>query len=716
MWRTTSRVPPKIKIHGRRSRCTKPPVVPQPPLSTPFEAHPPQQPPPPPPKKGGSFFKFLGVTTLAAGGVVGYAWYDSNFRKQIEDNVPYSKDAFDALFQLIPTSETPKSTDKPGPLIPNISSKPEEESKMRRKVPQTQQSDIPPMPAPPMTAPPPAATTPVATPEKTERERKKEEAERRLKQKEAEEAAENAALEVYIENLTDSCNKVIQQALEKQTEVITTTKQHSEALKKAMDDTSEILNKDSQWQEVSSAYGARLDAVTSSDRLVTQAREQLQKLKNAITEGKSQAMTKKNKILISAQETFNKLNSELNKQDTQVKKVESQSKMMLKYKDLVEQGKKQFQKELESIMPDVKLGQARGKKLTEEELNSLIAHAHRRIEQLQKQLAEQIALEQQRIQQALEQQIQEDDRLSDQRVANEQQKLKNEFVIQKEKWESDSRVVFEQELRQHLARQAAAHSDHLRDVLKIQEKELEQVFERELNTKLIEERQSFHTEVANWIARLRGIESAVEGRAESERVSRKAQQLWLACVALNKALMHGIEDIEVWELKIKPLANEIAAVSDAAGNHPYVKAIVKSIPEVSYKRGVWTDDSLIQRFNKVHRVCRRVAMIDETGGGLGKYFLSYIQSFFIFESVYARVTSDEIELDKLSTYQILANAKYWMDRDDLEMAVRYMNQLQGEPRRVAEEWLKESKLHLETRQATQALMAFASASGLGTIF
>jgi mitofilin len=45
-----------------------------------------------------------------------------------------------------------------------------------------------------------------------------------------------------------------------------------------------------------------------------------------------------------------------------------------------------------------------GKKLTEDELNSLIAHAHRRIEQLQKQLAEQIALEQVRIQQSMEQQ------------------------------------------------------------------------------------------------------------------------------------------------------------------------------------------------------------------------------------------------------------------------------------------------------------------------
>lgn len=74
-------------------------------------------------------------------------------------------------------------------------------------------------------------------------------------------------------------------------------------------------------------------------------------------------------------------------------------------------------------------------------------------------------------------------------------------------------MTFEQELRQNLTRQAAAHSDHLKDILKVQEKELEQTFERELNTKLIEERQTFHTEVANWIARLKGIESAVEGIA-----------------------------------------------------------------------------------------------------------------------------------------------------------------------------------------------------------
>ena len=74
-----------------------------------------------------------------------------------------------------------------------------------------------------------------------------------------------------------------------------------------------------------------------------------------------------------------------------------------------------------------------GKKLTEDGLNSLIAHAHRRIEQLQKQLAEQIALEQIRIQQSMEQQRKEDEKLTEQRVSDEQEKLRNSFLLQKER-------------------------------------------------------------------------------------------------------------------------------------------------------------------------------------------------------------------------------------------------------------------------------------------
>lgn len=41
---------------------------------------------------------------MGTGGVLGYAWYDPNFRKYLEDNVPYSKDAIDYFFQYLPAA------------------------------------------------------------------------------------------------------------------------------------------------------------------------------------------------------------------------------------------------------------------------------------------------------------------------------------------------------------------------------------------------------------------------------------------------------------------------------------------------------------------------------------------------------------------------------------------------------------------------------------
>lgn len=57
-------------------------------------------------KSGRVFFKLLGISLVGAGGVVGYAWYDANFKKTIEDNVPYSNIALDYLFQYVPPASS----------------------------------------------------------------------------------------------------------------------------------------------------------------------------------------------------------------------------------------------------------------------------------------------------------------------------------------------------------------------------------------------------------------------------------------------------------------------------------------------------------------------------------------------------------------------------------------------------------------------------------
>lgn len=55
----------------------------------------------------GTLFKLLSVATVGAGGVVGYAWYDPKFRKMLEDNVPYSKETMDTIFEYLPDAPEP---------------------------------------------------------------------------------------------------------------------------------------------------------------------------------------------------------------------------------------------------------------------------------------------------------------------------------------------------------------------------------------------------------------------------------------------------------------------------------------------------------------------------------------------------------------------------------------------------------------------------------
>ena len=48
-------------------------------------------------------------------------------------------------------------------------------------------------------------------------------------------------------------------------------------------------------------------------------------------------------------------------------------------------------------------------------------------------------------------------------------------------------------------------------------------------------------------------------------------------------------------------------------------------------------------------------------------------------------------------------------------ALRFMNQLKGEPRKAADDWIHQVRLHMESKQAADSLLAFVSASGLGNL-
>ena len=81
--------------------------------------------------------------------------------------------------------------------------------------------------------------------------------------------------------------------------------------------------------------------------------------------------------------------------------------------------------------------------------------------------------------------------------------------------ETDARAEYEAELRQQLARQAAAHSDHLVSVLHAQRLKLEAEFEKQLIVGVQAEKEKMMEEISALVNRVNAIDSAVSGQLDS---------------------------------------------------------------------------------------------------------------------------------------------------------------------------------------------------------
>ncbi|TRY91180.1 hypothetical protein DNTS_006107 [Danionella cerebrum] len=358
-------------------------------------------------------------------------------------------------------------------------------------------------------------------------------------------------------------------------------------------------------------------------------------------------------------------------------------------------------------------------KLSADDLNSLIAHAHRRIDQLNRELAEQRVREQIHIEVALEQQKLEDQKALERAVISALEHSREEMRLEQEKKVQEVREVMEAEMRTQLRRQAAAHTDHLRDVLKVQEQELREEAEEILNSKMIEQEthyrrltqeqlDTFTLDMNSAYARLKGIEEAIDSHVIAEEEARKAHKLWLSVEALNYTLKSAGADVPT-----DPLRDAVLIIKESCADNEFAQALATAIPEESLSRGIYSEASLRARFYTIRRLVRRVALIDETHNSLYQYFLSYLQSVLLFERE-QEAPPAKLALEDLDTFKLLAYATYSLERGDLELAAKFVNQLRGESQRVAQDWLKEARLTLETKQAISLLSAHANAVGLGT--
>lgn len=230
-------------------------------------------------------------------------------------------------------------------------------------------------------------------------------------------------------------------------------------------------------------------------------------------------------------------------------------------------------------------------------------------------------------------------------------------------------------------------------------------FDKDLDDQTTKEKISYSNKLQSALARLRGIESAVENRANVEKSNHRSQELWLACQALQSAIESGIKTL-------RPLEGEVDAITAVATDDGVMADVIGAIPQEALERGIYSEKNLAARFADVKKSCRRVAMVGDDNKGPWTYLLSIIQSFFIFDKFDPIIDGETVDIDNIDTFGLLARAEYYVRKGDLELAARFVNQLKGEPRKLAYDWLKEVRLLLETRQAARFLSSYAAAAGV----
>ncbi|KAG0229257.1 mitochondrial inner membrane protein Mitofilin [Mortierella sp. GBAus27b] len=188
--------------------------------------------------------------------------------------------------------------------------------------------------------------------------------------------------------------------------------------------------------------------------------------------------------------------------------------------------------------------------------------------------------------------------------------------------------------------------------------------------------------------RLRTLERQGIDNAEFLEQSARTHQLWCGIKALEKAYETG---------ERRPFDRELARLKRLAETDKdaeVLKAVLASVPESVAAKGVDSVPELIERFEYVAGKVRQASLVPENGGVLA-HGMSAVLSKLMFKK-HGLVPGNDVEA-------ILARTEFYLVENDLEQAVRELNQLKGWCKRLAKDWIVAARTRVEVGQAIDVI-------------
>ncbi|CAG8732387.1 13922_t:CDS:2 [Dentiscutata erythropus] len=345
-------------------------------------------------------------------------------------------------------------------------------------------------------------------------------------------------------------------------------------------------------------------------------------------------------------------------------------------------------KELDTIMVKHDLKNVGGR---------ILSQARDELGELSNQIDQLKADEQVLLQNKLEEQKEKYDQIIAKYENSMEQQVNDKETALKQQFDHDKRELQEQhyeQLNAELSRQASEHDKELKNELVRQAVDMQRRWVRDVMIMVEKERHGRLAKLDYINKRIKTLERFCIDNTENLDASVKIHRLWCALKSLQNI---------VDQPHRTPFIEQIVAMRRYFSTDEVVLAVLSTIDDSVAINGIDSISDLSKRFNTVREEVRRASLVPEDGG-VFSHLLSFVLSKILFRK-HGLVDGNDVEA-------ILARVQYYLNKNDLDTAARELNQLEGWPKKLANDWIISARNHLEIKQAIEVIETQATLSCL----